>query len=72
MAARAISGAVYALEREKRFDDMGSALLEQIAVARFVDSGGSARHLRHPGDVARHAGCLSRSIAAGLRGLRAW
>ena len=34
------------LEREKRFDDMGSALLEQVAFARFVESGDFARHLR--------------------------
>jgi GntR family transcriptional regulator / MocR family aminotransferase len=37
---------VDALEREKRFDDMGSGLLEQLAFARFVDSGDLARYLR--------------------------
>jgi GntR family transcriptional regulator/MocR family aminotransferase len=34
------------LEREKRYDDMGSPLLEQLAFARFVDSGDFARFLR--------------------------
>src|SRR3954469_3676553 len=34
------------LEREKRFDDMGSPLLEQLAFARFVESGDFARYLR--------------------------
>ncbi len=37
---------IRAFEREKHFDDMGSALLEQIAFARFVESGDFARHLR--------------------------
>ena len=31
---------------EKLFDDMGTALLEQLALARFLDSGGFTRHLR--------------------------
>ena len=35
-----------AIEREKRFDDMGSALIEQLAFARFVDRGDFSRHLR--------------------------
>jgi GntR family transcriptional regulator / MocR family aminotransferase len=35
-----------AIEREKRFDDMGSGLLEQLAFARFVDRGDFSRHLR--------------------------
>ena len=35
-----------AIEREKRFDDMGSGLLEQLAFARFVDGGDFSRHLR--------------------------
>ena len=34
------------IEREKRFDDMGSALLEQLAFARFVERGDFARYLR--------------------------
>jgi GntR family transcriptional regulator / MocR family aminotransferase len=37
---------VDAIEREKRFDDMGTGLLEQLAFARFVDSGDLARYLR--------------------------
>jgi GntR family transcriptional regulator/MocR family aminotransferase len=32
--------------REKLFDDMGSTLLEQLALARFVDTGGLTKHLR--------------------------
>jgi GntR family transcriptional regulator/MocR family aminotransferase len=35
-----------ALEREKRFDDMGSPLLEQLAFARFVERGDFPRYLR--------------------------
>jgi GntR family transcriptional regulator / MocR family aminotransferase len=35
-----------ALEQEKRFDDMGSSLLEQLAFARFIDGGDFSRHLR--------------------------
>jgi GntR family transcriptional regulator / MocR family aminotransferase len=35
-----------ALQREKRFDDMGSGLLEQLALARFIDRGDFARYLR--------------------------
>ncbi|MHB8696276.1 MAG: MocR-like pyridoxine biosynthesis transcription factor PdxR [Solirubrobacteraceae bacterium] len=34
------------LVREKVFDDMGTALLEQLALARFIDTGGFTRHLR--------------------------
>ena len=34
------------LAREKLFDDMGSALLEQLALARMIESGGFTRHLR--------------------------
>ena len=34
------------VEREKRFDDMGSPLLEQHAFARFMGSGDLSRHLR--------------------------
>jgi GntR family transcriptional regulator/MocR family aminotransferase len=34
------------VEREKRFDDMGSPLLEQHAFARFIGSGDLSRHLR--------------------------
>jgi GntR family transcriptional regulator / MocR family aminotransferase len=34
------------LEQEKLYDDMGSTLLDQLAFARFVDSGDFARHLR--------------------------
>jgi GntR family transcriptional regulator/MocR family aminotransferase len=46
-------GTLDALEREKRFDDMGSGLLEQLAFGRFVDSGDSARYLRRVRPVYR-------------------
>ena len=45
---------VDALAREKHFDDMGSSLLEQIAFARFIDSGDFSRHLRRVRPVYRH------------------
>ena len=32
--------------RQKLLDDMGNTVLEQLALARFVESGGLARHLR--------------------------
>jgi GntR family transcriptional regulator / MocR family aminotransferase len=32
--------------RQKLLDDMGNTVLEQLALARFVESGGFARHLR--------------------------
>lgn len=34
------------LAREKAFDDLGSPLLEQLALARLIDSGDFTRHLR--------------------------
>jgi GntR family transcriptional regulator/MocR family aminotransferase len=39
--------------REKRFDDMGSSLIEQLAFARFVDSGDLARFLRRARPIYR-------------------
>ncbi len=41
------------LVREKRFDDMGSSLIEQLAFARFVDSGDLARFLRRARPIYR-------------------
>ncbi|HEX4249420.1 MAG TPA: PLP-dependent aminotransferase family protein [Pseudonocardia sp.] len=38
---------------EKLFDDMGTALLDQLALARFLDSGGFTRHLRRVRPVYR-------------------
>jgi GntR family transcriptional regulator / MocR family aminotransferase len=32
--------------RQKLLDDMGNTIIEQLALARFVESGGFARHLR--------------------------
>ena len=46
-------GLARALEREKRLDDMGSGLLEQLAFARFVDRGDFARYLRRVRPVYR-------------------
>ena len=37
---------IAALDREKCLDDMGSSLTEQVALARFIDGGDFARHLR--------------------------
>jgi GntR family transcriptional regulator/MocR family aminotransferase len=42
------------LEREKRFDDMGSALLEQLAFARLLAGGDFSRHLRRVRPLYRH------------------
>jgi GntR family transcriptional regulator/MocR family aminotransferase len=44
---------VAALAREKHNDDMGSSLVEQLALARFVESGAFARHLRRVRPVYR-------------------
>jgi GntR family transcriptional regulator / MocR family aminotransferase len=41
------------LEQEKLYDDMGSNLLDQLAFARFVDSGDFSRHLRRVRPVYR-------------------
>ena len=41
------------LVREKVFNDMGGALLEQLAFARFLEGGGFARHLRRVRPVYR-------------------
>jgi GntR family transcriptional regulator / MocR family aminotransferase len=44
---------VHELTTEKLFADMGTTLLEQLALARFIDSGGFARHLRRVRPVYR-------------------
>jgi GntR family transcriptional regulator/MocR family aminotransferase len=67
------------LAHQKAFDDMGSALLEQLALARLLDGGGFARHLRRVRPVyrarrdatlaalAEHVpGARPRGVAAGL------
>jgi GntR family transcriptional regulator / MocR family aminotransferase len=41
------------LEQEKLYDDMGSNLLDQLAFARFMDSGDFSRHLRRVRPVYR-------------------
>jgi len=42
-----------AVEREKRYDDLGSPLLEQLAFARFIGSGDLSRYLRRVRPVYR-------------------
>jgi len=42
-----------ALEQEKLYDDMGSALLDQLAFARFIDRGDFTRYLRRVRPVYR-------------------
>jgi GntR family transcriptional regulator/MocR family aminotransferase len=37
---------VDAVVRQKLLDDMGNTVLEQLALARFIETGGLARHLR--------------------------
>ena len=39
--------------REKLFDDMGTSMLEQVALARFIDEGALGRHLRRVRPVYR-------------------
>jgi GntR family transcriptional regulator/MocR family aminotransferase len=41
------------LEQEKLYDDMGSTLIDQLAFARFVETGGFARYLRRVRPVYR-------------------
>lgn len=53
--------------REKLLDDMGTTMLEQLALARFIDCGGFTRHLRRVRPVYRRRrdaalGALSTSL----------
>jgi GntR family transcriptional regulator/MocR family aminotransferase len=41
------------LRHEKRLDDLGSSLLDQLAFGRFLDSGDLARHLRRTRPIYR-------------------
>ena len=65
--------------REKLFDDMGTTMLEQLALARFIDAGGLTRHLRRVRPIYRRRrdaaleaistslpGAVPTGIAAGL------
>ncbi len=65
--------------REKLLDDMGTAMLEQLALARFIEAGGFTRHLRRVRPVYRRRrdatldalstslpGAVPTGIAAGL------
>jgi GntR family transcriptional regulator/MocR family aminotransferase len=55
------------LAREKVFDDMGSGLLEQLALARLIETGGFTRHLRRVRPVYRaRRDAVLRAIAAQL------
>jgi GntR family transcriptional regulator/MocR family aminotransferase len=52
---------------QKLLDDMGNTVLEQLALARFVESGGFARHLRRVRPVyRRRRDAALASIAASL------
>lgn len=68
-----------AVVREKLLDDMGTAMLEQLALARFIEAGGFTRHLRRVRPVYRRRrdatldalatslpGVVPTGIAAGL------
>jgi GntR family transcriptional regulator/MocR family aminotransferase len=60
------------LVREKVFDDMGTALLEQLALARLIESGGFTRHLRRVRPVYRRRRDVAlEAIAAFLPGATA-
>jgi GntR family transcriptional regulator/MocR family aminotransferase len=53
--------------RQKLLDDMGNTVLEQLALARFVESGGLARHLRRVRPIyRRRRDTALGSIAASL------
>jgi GntR family transcriptional regulator/MocR family aminotransferase len=55
------------LQAEKLFDDMGSGLLDQLALARFLDAGDFARHLRRVRPVyRRRRDTALRALAAAL------
>jgi GntR family transcriptional regulator/MocR family aminotransferase len=64
---------------QKLFDDMGNTVLEQLALARFIESGGLARHLRRVRPIYRRRrdtalasiatslpGAIPTGVAAGL------
>ena len=65
--------------REKLFDDMGTTMFEQLALARFIDAGGLTRHLRRVRPIYRRRrdaaldalstslpGAVPTGVAAGL------
>jgi GntR family transcriptional regulator/MocR family aminotransferase len=53
--------------RQKLLDDMGNTMLEQLALARFVETGGLARHLRRVRPIyRRRRDTALASIAASL------
>ncbi|MGX9790077.1 MocR-like pyridoxine biosynthesis transcription factor PdxR [Mycobacterium sp. MMS18-G62] len=53
--------------RQKLLDDMGNTVLEQLALARFIETGGLARHLRRVRPVyRRRRDAALASIAASL------
>jgi GntR family transcriptional regulator/MocR family aminotransferase len=55
--------------REKLFDDMGTSLLEQVALARFIDAGALGRHLRRVRPIyRRRRDVVLESLAAALPG----
>jgi GntR family transcriptional regulator/MocR family aminotransferase len=52
--------------RQKLLDDMGTTMLEQLALARFIDAGALTRHLRRVRPIYR------RRLDAALEGVAAW
>jgi GntR family transcriptional regulator/MocR family aminotransferase len=55
--------------REKLFDDMGTSLLEQVALAGFIDAGALGRHLRRVRPIyRRRRDAVLESLAAALPG----
>ena len=57
------------VSKEKLFDDMGSTLFEQLALARFIDAGGFTRHLRRVRPVyRRRRDAALQALAASMPG----
>ena len=60
------------LAHEKNHDDLGSSLLEQLALARFIDSGAFARHLRRVRPVYRERRDAAIAALAALAPTALW
>jgi GntR family transcriptional regulator / MocR family aminotransferase len=60
------------LTEEKQVDDMGSSLIEQLALARFVDSGDFARYLRRVRPIYRDRRDAATRAAAELLPEASW
>ena len=58
--------------REKLFDDMGNTLIEQVALARFIDTGIPTKHLRRVRPIyRRRRDATLEALAASLPGASA-